>query len=160
MKKSSPLGLVLLALFGIGAGFLLEWLLARRGLAMLQLEAMFSIVLVLLGLALIGLAWPIRRMVRDKKAQRVSPFWAVRILLLAQASAYAAALMAGIAGGILIWAFTKLGLPLEVYLTNGFACLAGVALLIAALVAESFCRIPPSDDQESPTTNPTPTSPV
>ena len=160
MRKSSPSFLITLAVVGMILGFALEVELARRGIAMFQLMPVYSIVLVLFGAALLGLAWPIRKMQKDEHAKKVSLFWAVRVLLLAQASGLAAALLSGFALGIFVWVVSKVVLPVGVYLISGFAILAGVALLIAALIAEHFCTLPPDDDQPQVHTEPTPTSPA
>lgn len=147
MKRTSALVLGIVAVLGIVLGWMLEIGLTGNGYPMFQLMPVYSIVLVLFAAALIALAWPIRAMQKDEKAKKVNPFWAVRVLILAQASAHSAALLGGFSLGILFWAISKAVLPAAVYYTAAAAVVAGLVLLIASLVAEHFCMLPPDDTQ-------------
>ncbi len=102
--------------------------------------AVVAALLVVLGLRV--RAW------RDGQRKRpLNPLFATRILLLAQSSSYAGAVLFGWHTGVLVDALNALGFgaPAAV-VVRPLVLMGGAALMIAAgLVVERFCRIPPED---------------
>lgn len=146
MTRTRPLTLVAAALLGVAAAFALDTVLAMRGLAVVVPPISLAVALVLIGAVLVALAWPVRRAAKGER--RIDPFYALRVVVLAQASALAGALLAGASAGILLYLVTRTVVPLGSSLAAGGTVVAAVLLLIAALVAEHWCALPPDDPTE------------
>ncbi|UTT63303.1 DUF3180 family protein [Microcella humidisoli] len=146
MTRTRPLALVLAALVGAAAAFALDSLLAMRGVAVLVPPASLAVALVLIGVVVLALAWPVRRAAAGER--RIDPFYATRAVVLAKASALAGALLAGGAAGILLYLLTRAVVPLGSTLAAGGTVVAAVLLVSAALVAEHWCALPPDDPTE------------
>jgi len=100
------------------------------------------------GLALV-MAWPIRQLKKGKR-RRIDSARAVRTAMLAQASAYAGALLAGMYGGyglVLLrdWSHEP---RREAAIAAGMAALGGLIMLASGVVAEWWCRITDGGDEE------------
>jgi Protein of unknown function (DUF3180) len=146
MTRTRPLALVLAALIGAAAAFGLDTVLAMRGLAVLVPPVSLAVALVLIGVVVLALAWPVRRAAAGER--RIDPFYATRAVVLAKASALAGALLAGGAAGILLYLLTRAVVPLGSTLAAGGTVVAAVLLVSAALVAEHWCALPPDDPTE------------
>jgi hypothetical protein len=93
----------------------------------------------------------------------VPPLFVARMVVLAKATAYAAAVVAGIALGMVIYLFGLLhaATPRSDMIIAGVAFGSSIALLLAALYLENSCRIPEDgsrdrDDQPAPPRSPFP----
>lgn len=146
MTRTRPLTLLVAALIGVASAFGLDTLLAMRGLAVVVPPISLAIALVLIGGVLIALAWPVRRAASGER--RIDPFYALRVVVLAKSSAVAGALLAGAAAGILLYLVTRAVVPLGSSLAAGATVVAAVLLLVAGLVAEHWCALPPDDPTE------------
>ncbi|HWH25685.1 MAG TPA: DUF3180 domain-containing protein [Pseudolysinimonas sp.] len=148
MKRSRPGPLIGVGVFGVVGGILVQMLLAAASLAKLRPEYSLAITLVFIAGFVIVLALPIRRAVRG--AGPVDPFYATRVVVLAKASSLCGALLSGGAAGFVLELVWRSGSPgIDSYLRD-FAMLGGaVILLVAGLVAEFFCAVPPRDDSEA-----------
>ncbi|BFV57829.1 DUF3180 domain-containing protein [Kitasatospora sp. CMC57] len=118
------------------------------------------IVLAAVAVVLFATAFSLRsrlKAVRERQpgAKGVDPLGAARAVVLAQASALVAALMTGVYAGTGIHLLSLLDNPARSSqaITAGFAVLAGVAVVAAALWLQHVCRLP--EDHEGPT-GPTP----
>lgn len=147
MTRTRPLPLIIAALVGVAAAFALDTVLATRGFAVVVPPISLAIALVLIGAVLIALAWPVRRAAKGER--RIDPFYALRVVVLAQASAVAAALLAGASAGILLYLVTRVVVPLGSSLAAGATVVAALLLLVAALVAEHWCALPPDEPEEA-----------
>lgn len=143
MSRTRPLPLLISALVGIAALYLVNVVLAMRGLVVLVPPASLAVALALIAVLLIALAWPIRSAAKGER--RIDPFFATRVVVLAKASALAGALLAGAAAGILLYLLSRAVVPLGSSLTAGATLVAAVALAAAALVAEQWCSLPPDE---------------
>ncbi len=147
MTRTNPLHLALLAVLGGGAGWLLETALATSGRPVLIPPFTLAVALVLIGVIIVVMALPVRRVSRGG---RIDPFYATRVVMLAKASSLAGALLAGAALGIAGYLLSRSVLPGVGSITMAFAAAVGaIALLAAGLVAEQMCTIPPDDDDNS-----------
>lgn len=146
MTRTRPASLLLAALVGVIAAFLLDTVLAMRGLAVIVPPVSLAVALVLIGVVVLALAWPVRRAAAGER--HIDPFYATRAVVLAKASALTGALLAGGAAGILIYLLTRSVVPLGSTLAAGGTVVAAVLLVIAALVAEHWCAIPPDEPTE------------
>ena len=146
MTRTRPAALLLAAIVGLALAFAVDTVLAMRGLAVLVPPVSLAIALVLIGVVVLALAWPVRRAASGER--RIDPFYATRAVVLAKASALAGALLAGGAAGILIYLLTRAVVPLGSTLTAGGTVVAAVLLVTAALVAEHWCALPPDEPTE------------
>lgn len=80
-----------------------------------------------------------------KRPKRIDPFYAVRILALAKATAIAGSLFAGFAVSLVLLQATLPVIPDSVWL-NTAALIESVALIIAATVVERACKLPDDGD--------------
>jgi hypothetical protein len=140
-------------LFGIGAatGFLLQLALAAGSLPKYQPAYPLALSLLFIAGIVIALAVPIRRATRSAVRTRIDPFHATRVVLFAKASSIAGALLSGAAAGLLAEVLVRGGGINTDSLLRSLAVLAGaVALLVAGLVGEWLCTVPPRDDDREP----------
>ncbi|MER7797335.1 DUF3180 domain-containing protein [Microbacterium sp. NPDC096154] len=151
MNRTSPLALLVAAVLGGGAGFLIDHVLTLSGRPTFAPAVGLPILLVLLGAVCLVTAWPVRRSTRRAGAPRVDPFRAVRIAILAKASSLVGAAVGGAAAGLLLYVSTRPVSPALGSMATTIATIAaGAALVVAALVAEQFCSLPPGSGTEDP----------
>ncbi|GAA4481112.1 DUF3180 domain-containing protein [Microbacterium panaciterrae] len=143
MRRTSPIVLLVLALAGGAAGFLLDHALTTAGRATFTPAVALPIFLVLLAIAVLAFAWPIRRSTHALPRRRVDPFRAVRIAMLARASSLLGAVITGFGVGLGAYLLSRPIAPPLGSLTAVLAtAAAALVLTIAAIVAESFCLLP------------------
>lgn len=150
MTRTPPLLLVVLGVVSAGVALLLQLGLGAAGLSKLVPQLTLSVTLVLIAVIVVVLALPVRRATRGAEKRRVDPFYATRIVLIAKASAVAGAILGGAGVGMLI---ELLGRPVSAASTIWGAVamlVAAILVLVAGLVAESWCTVPPDDDTKAP----------
>lgn len=151
MKRTGPVPLVIAVAIGVFTGFLIDQVLTATAQPTFTPSLMLPVLLVLLSVALVALALPIRRATARADGRRVDPFHAVRIAMLARASSIVGALVTGVGGGLLLFLLTR---PVSPSLGSTGAVLAsaagGVVLVIAGLVAEHLCTLRKDDDDDQP----------
>lgn len=150
MKHTTPSTLVLFAVIGVVGGFFLDAGLAAAGEAIVMPPYSLAIVLLVLAVIVVLAALPVRRAVRDRMHNRVDPFYAMRVVVLAKAAGLTGSLLGGGGLGILIYLVGRSSVPGGVgSVLMAAAMTAGaVALLVGGLVAERMCTIPPDDENE------------
>lgn len=112
------------------------------------------IVLALIAVALLATALSLRARLRAQRERRpgakgVDPLAAARSVVFGQASALVAALVSGIYGGMGIYlVMYKLDMVprRQQAIYAGFAVLAAIAVIAAALFLERVCKLPDDDD--------------
>ncbi|MGA8258420.1 MAG: DUF3180 domain-containing protein [Nocardioides sp.] len=144
MRQTSPAVLAVWALVGLVLGWLLHPLSDRAGtppVVTWTQVASLAIVAVIVALA----AWSTWRTVQVLH-ERLEPQQAVNRLVLARACAYVGAIMGG---GYLGYALSWIGdageLADERLLRSALAALAGLVVVIAALLLERACRVRKDD---------------
>ncbi|GAA2247818.1 DUF3180 domain-containing protein [Herbiconiux moechotypicola] len=148
MRHTRPVTVVLFALLGVVIGFVLEVSLASAGLAVVNPPLTIAITLVAAGAIVLALAIPIRRAIRGTSTRRIDPFRAMRVVVLAKASSLVGALMAGFGVGVLAFLLTRPVIADAGSLWPGIAtAVAGAVLLVAGLVAERLCTLPPDEPE-------------
>jgi len=149
MKRTSAGLLVVLALLATGAGFAFDHLLTVTGRATFTPSGFLPVLLLLVAVAVLALAWPVRRSTRG--GRRIDPFRALRAATLARASSLLGAIMAGFGAGLLLFLTTR---PVPAPVGSVVAMIAliiGAALLVGvALIAEQFCTLPKDPDERQP----------
>lgn len=151
MRRTGPGTLIVAAVLGAVAGFVLDQVLTSSGRPTFTPAVSLPILLVLLGGLVIALAIPIRRATRGRGATIVNPFRALRTAMLAKASSIVGAALGGFGIGLLVFLLTR---PAEPSLGSLGAVIAtavcGAALVAAGLVAEHLCTIRKDDDDQQP----------
>jgi hypothetical protein len=151
MKRTRPTSLIGLGVLGLVVGFLGEFAAASSGLAVFVPPLTLPITLVAVAIIVVAFAVPIRRAVRGRSSRRIDPFQATRIVVLAKACGLSGALLTGAGIGILLFIFTRDVLPASnAVLLSALGTAGAVVLLIAGLVAEYFCTLPPDDKDDDP----------
>jgi hypothetical protein len=149
MKRTNIVTPVLLALIGgIGGGFL-EAALATSGRPIVLPPLTLGLALLAIGVMVVLLALPIRRLTRGKATHPIDPFYSTRVLVLAKASALGGSLVTGFGAGVLVYLLSRSVVPGVSSVGQAVATLVGAAgLLVGGLIAESMCTIPPNDDDD------------
>ena len=147
MNRTGASTIILLAVVGGALGWLLEFALVAMGRAISVPPVTLSIALVLIGVIVVLMALPVWRVVRGTATQRIDPFYATRVVVLAKASSLAGALLTGGMAAVTIFVLTRSVLPAVGSIALTVAALVCAAiLLVAGLVAEKMCTLPPQDD--------------
>lgn len=155
--KPSKLSIIILttALTAIVSYFLAA-LLISRGFALPVSPVNFVVAIFLISLVLLALAVPIwryRNALRNQSSKsrpkRVDPFYAVRVVLLAKATAISGALFAGWHIGLLILQVGSAVVVSGLVLQNAFGLAGSVLMIVAGLVTEFICRLPDEPKNET-----------
>ncbi|MBF4617455.1 DUF3180 domain-containing protein [Clavibacter sp. VKM Ac-2873] len=150
MTRTRSTTLIALLIAGAAVGWFAENALVMTGRALLIPPLTLGATLLIVGIVLLALARPIRRSTLGRTPGRVDPFRATRVVLLAKASALAGALLTGITGGVLAFVLARPVLPGASSVGLAVAGTVGaVVLLVAGLVAEHWCTVPPDDGDDS-----------
>lgn len=146
MKRTTASVLAWAFLAGLVVGFAFDHILTTLARPTLTPSIMLPVTLLLLGAGVLMWTWTIRRELRA--GRRPDPFRAVRAVALAKASALLGALIAGFGGGLALFVFTRPVPPLgETIVLLVTTVVSAIVLTVAALVAESFCVLPPDDPE-------------
>ncbi len=156
MKRTSLGIIVALVVVATVVGYLIELAIVTSGGSAFAPPVSLPITLTAIAIVIVALAVPVRRSVTGKKKDRLDPFYAVRVAILAKSSTLTGALLTGLGAGIVVHA---LSLPIlnSDLLGRGIAQTVGAALLLTAgLVSERMCTLPP--DSSEPESPPAPTA--
>ena len=111
------------------------------------------IVLAVIAVVLLATALSIRARLRAQRERRpgakgVEPLMAARAVVFGQASALVTSLVAGMYGGAGVFLLGSLDIPprRDQAIYAGFAVLAGIAVVAAAVFLERVCRLPEDGD--------------
>ena len=167
MRPTRFLTLLGAAAIGSFVGLLSSDLFARQGHPVFIAPASLAFTLPAIAILLLAMAWPIVRYrrainaaVKAKAAgsaaaapgnpiKRVDPFYAVRVLLLAKASALTSSVILGWQVGVLIYLFSRPAQAADSLARTIGAAAGSAILLVVALIVERMCRLP-NDAPESP----------
>lgn len=151
MKRTGAGVLIAAVAIGVIVGFGIDQLLTAAGRPTFTPSLLLPVLLVLLGVALVLFALPIRRAIVGTHTRPLDPFRAVRVAMLAKASSIVGGIVAGVAGGLLAFLLTR---PVAPSLGSTGAVIAaivgGLVLVAAGLYAEHLCTIRKDDDDDQP----------
>lgn len=146
MTRTRPVLLVLYAIFGGAVGWMLETALAASGAPTAVPPITLALALALIGVLVVLFALPVRRAVRDRGRQRIDPFYATRVVILAKASSIAGSLIGGAAAGIVVFFLTRAVVAgVGSIVMSVAAAIGAVVLLAGGLIAEYMCSLPPDE---------------
>ncbi|MGW0790356.1 DUF3180 domain-containing protein [Streptomyces sp. NPDC002911] len=113
------------------------------------------VVLAVIAVVLLATALSIRARLRAQRERRpgakgVEPMMAARAVVFGQASALVVALIAGMYGGTGVFLLGSLDVPprRDQAIYAGFAVLAGIAVVAAAVFLERVCKLPDDGDDK------------
>jgi len=155
VKRTSLGIIVVLVVVAAVVGYLIELAIVTSGGSAFAPPVSLPITLTAIAIVIVALAIPVRRSVTGKKKDRLDPFYAVRVAILAKSSALTGALLTGLGAGIVVHA---LSLPIlnSDLLGRGIAQTVGAALLLTAgLVSERMCTLPPDTSERGSPPEPT-----
>lgn len=149
MTHTRPTTLVGLAVLALIAGYLLDAALVASGAPAVVPPAALGLVLLGIGGVVVSLAVPVRKVAQGRGTERIDPYYATRVLLLAKASSLSGAIFGGLAGGVLAFLLSRgVGVALGSLVPTVVAVVGGVGLLVAGVVAERMCTVPPDDGDD------------
>ena len=149
MTRTRASSILVLAVIGAVLGFFLQTALAAASQPKFVPAYTIALSLVIVAALVIALAVPIRRATRGKVRRRIDPFHATRVVVIAKASSLAGGLLTGLAIGLLAELLVRSGGVNSDSLLKTLATLGGaVVLLVAGLVGEFLCTVPPPSDDE------------
>ena len=135
----------------VGAASWLLWALVTGGATLVPRPSWLAAVL-LLGMAafVTGFAWPVRSYLAGRATKRLDPIRAARVVVLAQAATLTGAAAAGWYAGQLAVVASDLSLVANQDRLWRLAVLVGAAVLLGAagLLAQTWCRVDPRDDDD------------
>ena len=155
--KPTKTSSVIAVIFGLSVvSFLTVRLMVSNGMAIPTSPTNLLLALAFIAVVLLALSIPIWRykvaLTQYKtgtRPKRVDPFYAVRVVLLAKASAVTGSGFVGWHIGALV---AQLSLPVSftaALLQNSFGLVASLVLMAAAIISEQICRLPedPGNDK-------------
>ncbi|WAC66758.1 DUF3180 family protein [Agrococcus sp. SL85] len=147
MRRTTATALVAAALIGGGLLWVLEASLVMSGRAAIVPPLTLGPALALLAAVLLLVAWPVRQAARGRR--RIDHRHATGVLGLAKASSIVGALLLGAALGALGFFASRAVVAGDAVLA--LAVVGGGALLqlVAGLLAEHWCVLPPDDEDEA-----------
>lgn len=146
MKRTSVGLLIGLAAIGFAVAYLGELLVQSNGGLAIVPPITLEVSLVVIALAIVGMAIPVRRRITGKRKQPLDPFYAVRVAVLAKASALTGAILLGAGSGIVLFLLGRPVLPAWGLLTPAVGLVVcSLILVVAGLIAEWMCVLPPDD---------------
>ena len=146
MKRTTASAVVAMLVVGVTIGYLGNVLLAAVGRAIVVPPISLPITLVAIAAVVLALAWPVRQAVKGTRKRPINPIVASRTAVLAKSSSLAGAVLTGLTVGVAYFVFTRSVVPgAATTVPTGAAVLGAIALLVAGLVAEALCTLPPED---------------
>lgn len=149
MRTIRPAWLVAVAVVLAVLGWVATELTSRASLALpvLPLSSLATMGLIVVVCLILGLK--VRRWRDGKRDKVLDPLMAARTVVLAQACAYAGAVLLGWHTGILLDQLPTLGLRTELGVIWQMAALmaGGVVMVAVGVAVERFCKLPPEDGE-------------
>lgn len=148
MGRTRASTLALAAGGALGAGWLLVMLLEDQGVYLPPVPWVVGPVLLVLSVVVVWTAWTVRAYQRGRRPG-LSPLRAARTAALAKAAAITGALLAGWYGSQALVALGNAQFESQQSraLAAGSACVCALVLVVAGVVAERFCQLPPPSDE-------------
>lgn len=137
------------AVVGVVAWTALRLLEARGGVP-LSVPWTATAGMVVIAVAVLAAGWPVRRWTRGDRTRRLDALRAARTLVLARASAYSGSALVGFYGAQAVLVLPDLAIePRRDRLVLALAAVLGAAVMVVAgLVVERWCRLPPDDTED------------
>lgn len=146
MKPTTIRTLLAMFVSGFSLGYLTNLVLVSFGRPAANIPFSLAITLVLISVLTLALAWPIRQRLRGKRTQPLDMLHAGRVSALAKTTSLVGGIMLGVTIGFVYFFLTRAVIPEFPILAPALVAVAGsVIMVIAGLVAERWCTLPPDD---------------
>ncbi|MEY4458645.1 MAG: hypothetical protein RIS25_1238 [Actinomycetota bacterium] len=145
MKRTRPLVLILAALVGAPVGYVLDHILVSNGGSVYAVPWSFTATLAMFAVVIVVLGFGVRRSLTPGSVFRELRGSAVTVLRAAKAMAVAGAFEVGYLTGFVVFMLTRPVVPEFAVPPAVGGAVASVLVVIAALIAERFCEVPPTD---------------
>lgn len=150
MKPTTASSLAAVWVVGTALAYSGELILVRIGEPIITPPTTLAVALVLLGVIIPLLAWPIRQVTKSEhKTTPVDPFYATRVLLVAKAGSLTASALAGGGLGVVAFLIGRMVVVWSQVVVSSLTIAGGLIMMAGALVAERWCVLPPGDEGES-----------
>lgn len=146
MRRTGAGALAVLGAVGGVLMFLVQTFLVSTGRPRYEPALSLPAALLVIAVLVVVLALPVWRSTRSRPPRRVDPFYATRIVLLAKACSLTGALLGGAFVGAILFLWTRSVTGTASLVMAMAALVAAALLLVAGLVAERLCTVPPDDD--------------
>lgn len=150
MKRTRASTIVAILLVAAVAGFAADAALAATMHPVFVPAMTLGLVLLAIAAIVISLAVPVFRVARGRTHEPIDAYYATRVVLIAKASSLAGALFGGAVGGLLIYVLTRgVSVAAGSLVPTVTSVVGGLVLLVAGLIAEFMCTVPPGDDDKN-----------
>lgn len=150
MKRTRVSTIVSLLVVAAVAGFALDAALAATMHPVIVPAMTLGLVLLAIAAIVISLAVPVFRVARGRTREPIDAYYATRVVLIAKASSLAGAIFGGVVGGMLVYVLTRgVAVSAGSLVPTVTSVVGGLVLLVAGLVGEYMCTVPPTDDDKS-----------
>lgn len=131
-------------------GLIINTISVQHGGSMLSAPWYLSASIIAVGLVVTWSAWQVRRFALGK-ITKMAPQRSVNTLIMAQAVALAASLLAGWYAGAFLVAVQHADVQyfVDIAWQTGIATLVCIIDIILGIISESWCMMPPSEQEES-----------
>jgi hypothetical protein len=149
MKRTRISTIVSILIVAAVAGFAVEAALAATLHPVFVPAMTLGLVLLAISAIVVSLAVPVFRVARGRTREPIDAYYATRVVLIAKASSLAGAIFGGAVGGMLAYILTRgVEVGASALVPTVTSVFGGVVLVVAGLVAEFMCTVPPSDDDK------------
>ena len=149
MKPARLSSALVAAALTAGLGWLLLDLWSRQGGRTPPQSYAAAVAVLVVAAVVLVLGWEVRRSVRGERTPPVNPLAAARVAVLAKAVVYGGAVLAGWYAALGLAALDDAaGVRRERLISAGISTAACAVLVVAGLLAQRWCRLPPDDDPE------------
>ncbi|BDZ48821.1 hypothetical protein GCM10025867_10620 [Frondihabitans sucicola] len=151
MKRTRISTIISIVVVAAVAGFAFDAALAATLHPVFVPAMTLGLVLLAIAAIVISLAVPVFRVARGRTREPIDAYYATRVVLIAKASSLAGAIFGGLVGGMLVYVLTRgVSVGAGSLVPTVTSVVGGIVLLVAGLIAEYMCTVPPPK-----TTNPT-----
>lgn len=149
MQRTRATTLVLVVVLSTAVGWSVVRVLSSRGVILPAVPWLMVAVLLLIAAVVLAMGLSVRQYLRGKHPT-LDPMRAARTAVLAKASCYTGALLAGWYAAQVLAVLGDLGIESQRQraITAGLAVLGAAVLAVVGLVVERICRVPPPEDPE------------
>lgn len=149
MRTIRPAWLVAVAIILAAVGWVATELTSRASLALPVLPLSSLITMALIVIVCLILGFKVRRWRDGNRDKVLDPLLAARTVVLAQACAYAGAVLFGWHGGIMADQLPTISLRADLGVIWQIVALlvGGLVMVAVGVIVERFCKLPPEDNE-------------
>lgn len=149
MKRTRISTIISILVVAAVAGFAFDAALAATLHPVFVPAMTLGLVLLAIAAIVISLAVPVFRVARGRTREPIDAYYATRVVLIAKASSLAGAIFGGLVGGMLVYVLTRgVSVGAGSLVPTVTSVVGGIVLLVAGLIAEYMCTVPPPEDDK------------